>query len=81
MWVLRGRFVIKKKFDVFWPRVETNVMYGTVRYMYIYVVYFLAKNDSGFTPLMIAVQSGNLEAIKLLISHKADVNAQNGYAG
>ena len=41
----------------------------------------LAKTDSGFTPLMVAVQSGNLEAIKLLVSHSANVNAQNGYAG
>ena len=40
-----------------------------------------AKTDSGFTPLMLGVQSGNLEAIKLLVAHNADVNAQNGYQG
>ena len=43
--------------------------------------FILAKTDSGFTPLMVAVQAGNLEAIKLLIQHQADVNAQNGYQG
>jgi len=40
-----------------------------------------AKTDSGFTPLMLGVQSGNLEAIRLLVAHNADVNAQNGYQG
>ena len=41
----------------------------------------LAKTDAGFTPLMLGVQSGNLEAIRLLVAHNADVNAQNGYQG
>ena len=45
------------------------------------VFQYLAKTDTGFTPLMTAVQSGNLEAIRMLVSYKADVNAQNSYHG
>ena len=45
------------------------------------ITIFLAKTDTGFTPLMTAVQSGNLEAIKLLVTCNANINAQNSYHG
>lgn len=34
-------------------------------------------DNSGFTPLHYAVQSGNLRIVEILLKHKADVNAKN----
>jgi ankyrin repeat protein len=36
-------------------------------------------DDRGITPLMYAAAMGSAEAMRLLIDHGADVNAQNGY--
>ncbi len=35
------------------------------------------KNDNGLSPLLVAVQAGNVEAIKLLIAYKADINMKD----
>jgi ankyrin repeat protein len=36
------------------------------------------RNESGFTPLIVAGYRGQLEVVKLLLKHKADVNAKSG---
>ena len=36
------------------------------------------RNEGGFTPLIIAGYRGQLEVVKLLLKHKADVNAKSG---
>jgi ankyrin repeat protein len=36
------------------------------------------KNEGGFTPLIIAGYRGQMEVVKLLLKHKADVNAKSG---
>jgi len=36
------------------------------------------RNESGFTPLIIAGYRGQLEVVELLLKHKADVNAKSG---
>jgi ankyrin repeat protein len=36
------------------------------------------RNEGGFTPLIIAGYRGQIEVVKLLLTHKADVNAKSG---
>ena len=36
------------------------------------------KNEGGFTPLIIAGYRGQMEVVKLLLKHKADINAKSG---
>lgn len=36
------------------------------------------RNESGFTPLIIAGYRGQLEVVELLLKHKADINAKSG---
>ena len=36
-------------------------------------------DDRGITPLMYAAETGSLDAMRVLIDHGADVNAQNGF--
>ena len=35
-----------------------------------------AKNDQGFTPLILAASSNNLEVVKVLLKYGADINAR-----
>jgi ankyrin repeat protein len=36
------------------------------------------RNEGGFTPLIIAGYRGQMEVVKLLLKHKADINAKSG---
>ncbi len=36
------------------------------------------RNEGGFTPLIIAGYRNQMEAVKLLLKHKADINAKSG---
>ena len=36
-----------------------------------------ARNNAGFTPLLLATMFGNREAVKVLLAHKADANTSN----
>ena len=39
------------------------------------------RGPQGETPLMLASRNGNLDAIKILLDHKADVNAKEKLRG
>lgn len=55
---------------------------GTFGFLCIFVItltqmYFLSDLQEGWTPLHLAVQSGQLDVIKLLVNRGADTNIRN----
>src|SRR5262245_40807974 len=39
----------------------------------------IAEGTNGITPLMVAAETGSLDAMKMLLDQRADVNARNAY--